>query len=414
MKKAILLFLILACAVAQQREERVVALPPPPDDTFAQIGDILAELAKITGLEIKHNVEYARIERDKVKPFLEERVKEVIKPEEIREEEAALKKFGFVPPDFDLKKTTIELLTEQAAAFYDFRKDKLFLIGAGNGMMQRTVLVHELAHALADQHFKLEQYIDESKHDDDSALARLAVMEGQATWLMSEYLLRQSGQSLKNSPLMLKMMANAGSVDMGQFPVFAKAPLYLRETLIFPYTKGMLFQHAVFVKMGRDAFAEVFRHPPASTQQILHPEKYLGRVKPHRPELPVVDHAADYREFTKGDIGELDHMILLKQYAGDEVSKNLAPEWRGGQYKILENKTDQRLVLAYASEWSSPEAARRFFENYRKVLKGKWKRLDIVRNAAGVISGTGDDGFFTVRLDGTRVTSVEGLPRAQP
>ena len=79
-------------------------------------------------------------------------------------------------------------MSEQAAAFYDFRKKKLFMIDAGEDLLQHSALVHELAHALADQHFHLEKFIDHGSKNDDTSLARLAVMEGQATWLMSEYL----------------------------------------------------------------------------------------------------------------------------------------------------------------------------------------------------------------------------------
>ena len=52
-------------------------------------------------------------------------------------------------------------------------------------------------------------------------------------------------------------------------PVFNSVPLYLRETLVFPYTEGGRFQNAVYEKMGKAAFAEVFtpssRHDAADS-----------------------------------------------------------------------------------------------------------------------------------------------------
>ena len=360
---------ILALALGAQ------AHAPDPDPIFTEIDEIVAELSKISGLKPVSGVQYERIPKSEVKPFLAQRVKEAVKPQEIRAEEAALRKFGFVPQDFDLEKTTVDLLSEQAAAFYDFRKKKLFLIDAGGDMLQHSALVHELAHALADQHFHLEKFIGKAAENDDSSLARLAVMEGQATWLMSEYLTRRTGQSLKDSPVLVKLMSRAGESSAEQFPVFDRAPLYLRETLLFPYTQGMLFQHAVVEKMDQAAFSEVFRHPPSSTQQILHPEKYFNRVKAPRPALPELARVRQYREYTDGEVGELDHAVLLRQYAGEEESAALAPEWRGGYFRLLEVRGGRAgiappTVLVYASEWSSPEQARANFSvSIRKCLR---------------------------------------------
>jgi hypothetical protein len=377
------------------------------ESPFAEIDEIMAELSKITGLAQLKKVEYAQIGKTEVKQFLEERVKESVKPEEIRAEELVLKKFGFVPTDFDLKKTMIDLLGEQAAAFYDYRKKKLFLIDSSADFVQHSALVHELAHALADQHFHLDKYVDRAEKEDDGSLARLAVMEGQATWLMSEYLTQRTGQSMKDSPVLLKLMSSVTEVASGQYPVFDRAPLYLRETLLFPYAQGLLFQHAVIEKLDKAGFAEVFRHPPVSTQQILHPEKYFAGVRPVRPPLPKLEKGGAWKTFTDGDIGELDHTILLKQYAGKE-SAGLAASWKGGYYRLLENKADKRMALVYASEWSDEAAAAKFFELYRKVLEGKWKTFAVETETERAVSGHGDDGYFLLSREGARVSSIEG------
>lgn len=392
---------------------RAAAAPGADDQVFTAISEIMDELSRITGLKPLTPVRYDTIPKKDVKPFLEQRVKEAVKPEEILAEEAALKKIGFVPQDFDLKKTEIELMSEQAAAFYDFRKKKLFMIDAGSDLIQHSALVHELAHALADQHFHLEKFIDRGSKNDDTSLARLAVMEGQATWLMSEYLTQRTGQSLKDAPVLVKMMSRMNDVSTGQFPVFDKAPLYLRETLLFPYTQGMLFQHAVVEKLDKGAFTEVFRRPPTNTQQILHPARYFENPKPVRPALPVFENRHGYRTFTDGELGELDHGILLRQYATEDDASAIAPEWRGGFFRLFENKHggagSSRMVLAYASEWSGPEPAQKFFTLYQKVLAGKWKKYEVEKKTDDTVAGQGDDGYFVLRRDGARVTSLEGL-----
>jgi hypothetical protein len=237
-------------------------------------------------------------------------------------------------------------------------------------------------------------------------------MEGQATWLMSELLARKMGQSLKDSPALLAMMSGATEGGAGQYPVFDNAPLYLRLTLVFPYTKGMLFQNAVYDRDGTNGFNEVFLKPPVSTQQILHPEKYFSGVKPTEPELPQPHLPKGYKSLVGGSLGELEHAIMLEQYSGKARAAEIAPHWRGSGFDLLENKKDGRIVLLYATEWDSEDAARQYFAAYRRQLAQKWKKLAVATEADDAITGTGDDGRFELRRKGATVTSMEGLPPA--
>src|SRR5579864_6380040 len=166
---------------------------------FAEMGSDLRELAEISGLKLHHKVPYDLISKDQVNRYLKDRVGEASTPEELRIEELSLKKFGFVPQDFDLAKNTVDLLTEQAAAFYDYHRKKLYISDWSPPDMRQAALIHELAHALADQHFHLERFIRKGGDNDDLSMAREAVMEGQATWLMSEVIERRAGQTLKGA-----------------------------------------------------------------------------------------------------------------------------------------------------------------------------------------------------------------------
>ena len=237
-------------------------------------------------------------------------------------------------------------------------------------------------------------------------------MEGQATWLMSELLARKMGQSLKDSPALLAMMSGASEGGAGQFPVFDNAPLYLRLTLVFPYTKGMLFQNAVFDRDGTNGFTEVFLKPPVSTQQILHPEKYFSGVKPTEPELPEPHLPKGYKSLVGGSLGELEHTIMLEQYSGKARAAEIAPHWRGCAFDLLENKKAGRIVLLYAAEWDSEDAARQYFAAYRRQLSQKWKQMAVATETDDAVTGTGDDGRFELRRKGAIVTSMEGLPPA--
>lgn len=377
-------------------------------EIFKEIDSIMQELHDITGFKIKHKVPAEIISRDKVKEFLEKRIKEASTPEEIRVEELTLKKFGYVPPDFDLEKNTVDLLTEQAAAFYDFHRKRMFITDWTPSDTREPALVHELGHALADQNVNLDKFIKQGQKSDDGALARLAVMEGQASWLMAEYLARKMGQSLANSPAILETMAHTIEAGASQFPVFESEPLYLRQTLVFPYSEGLLFQNAVYQRMKQKSFEEVFRKPPVSTQQVLHPEKYFAGVEPSKPALPKLENDHGYKKIADGTIGELDHSILLEQYVGKDDSQAIAPHWRGGAYALLEHRSPERVVLLYAVEWDDAATAAKYFKLYRKVLEKKWKHVAIESESDNAVAGSGDDGHFLLRLDGPVVTSLEG------
>jgi hypothetical protein len=385
---------------------------PPGQAQCRQVPEISRQLSEITGLPLRRPVPCSFIDKQQVNAFLKRRMKEVASPEEIRAEELTLKKFGLVPADFDLAASTVDLLTEQAAAFYDYNKRKLFLTGSNSEESQDTVLAHELAHALADQNFNLGRYIKRGSKSDDGSTARLSVMEGQATWLMSEYTARRLGQTLLGNLSLAASMAGMTDSGAGQFPVFEKAPLYLRRSLVFPYTEGMAFQSAVLERDHQRAFAEVFTDPPVSTQQILHPEKYFAKVKPTEPALPDPQLPRGYKSLVSGELGELEHGILLEQYVGKPEAQEIAPHWRGCRFELRENKKAARIVLLYAVEWDDEPSAARYFALYRQVLDKKWKHMTVDTEAADQIAGVGDDGRFELRRNGAVVTSVEGMEAA--
>jgi hypothetical protein len=378
------------------------------DPVFQAIDSSVQDLSRLTGLKLRRKIERDTITKDKLRAFLEDQIKREIEPEQIRIEELSLKKLGLVPADFNLAKTTVELMTEQAAAFYDYRRKKLFLLEGTGGIEQETVLVHELAHALADQHFNLGSYLKRGKTD-DSSLARMAVMEGQATWLMFEIQAGRMGMSLKNSPALVEMMSRGSTMASSQFPVLAGSPLYMRASLLFPYMAGLKFQQAVIEKHGTDAFRLVFDNPPRNTQQILHPELYLDAASVREPELPEINGQRQYKTLNAGTIGEFDHSVLIEQYVNRDEGQALSPHWRSGAFRLLEDKKTGRVVLLYRSEWDSPDHTQRMYMAYRQILRGKNKRFRVMRESDTLLLGEGDDGYFRLERVGNQITSIEGM-----
>ncbi|MGA2878445.1 MAG: hypothetical protein ABSG13_05805 [Bryobacteraceae bacterium] len=394
----------------------VLITPAPAQDLFANIGRIKEGLSAITGLAFKHDVPYALINKDQLHHYLEQRLHETMKPDDVHAEELTLKMLGLVPADFDLRKNTLDLLTEQAAAFYDYNQKKLFVLeGGGGGDEERVALVHELAHALADQHFHLAKYIHDGMRSDDSATARQAVMEGQATWLMAAYISREGGGKPEVPESVLELMKKSieGSAAQ-QYPVFTQAPLYIRESLVFPYAQGLAFQDAVFRKLGTEAFSEVFVRPPASSGQILHPERYLGHGGAIMPNPPPLPESREFRKLADGTLGELDFRVLLSLYTTAEEGEAWAAHLAGGSYELFEHKREKFPVLGVASTWDSPESAHKYFDDYRKVMRGKWKKLEIASETPERVEGQGDPGYFRVWIDGLTVNQIEGWKTPLP
>jgi hypothetical protein len=391
--------LLAALALARDKASK--------DPAFAEIDSIVKSVSEITGLPQKHSVPYGRMTKRQLHQFLTKRIKKTLKPEEIRADELSLKMFGLVPQDFDLKKSTIELLTEQAAAFYDYDEKKLFMMQDSSAPEETTTLAHELSHALADQYFNLENFMEETPSNDDENLAHTAVVEGQASWLMIAYELKRGGQPAVPTAEMLKSVADSGESSMADYPVLKNSPLYIQQSLLFPYSQGTVFFDAVYHKLGKASFSEVFTHPPTDSAQIIHPAKYFAHEKAADPKLPKLD--PEGREVTDGDMGEFDHEMLLQQYLGAQTAADLAPHLAGGKFRIATRGHSAKPVLTYAAQWDSPESAAAYFAAYQKILQGKWKHCEFTVQKPNMSAGTGDDGSFVVWLSGNVVSSVEGL-----
>ena len=352
------------------------------------------------------------LSKDKFQHYLSSHIKDSSHDKETRAEELALKMFGLVPQDFNLARETEDLLGEQAAAFYDYKKKRLYIIDSTPaGEEQQMALVHELAHALADQQHPLGKYLNQGSPDSDESTAREAVMEGQATWLTWAYEAKRAGGK-GEVPLKMLDQLTSEHDNNSEFPVLDKTPLYMRESLLFPYNAGARFQDAVYRKLGREAFEAVFAQGPRSTQQILHPTAYFDRTAPAVIEplgLAKIfgKQAAQFRPIIEGAVGEFDHAILLRQFVGESEGTAAAQHWRAGWFRLYEHKKESYPVLSYVSQWDSPEAARAYFGLYQRVLKGKWKKMEVA-------SATADGGIRHWRfrpLYGTIVGHVRPIYR---
>jgi hypothetical protein len=404
-----------ASGQAPASEDKEVKITPrQAEELFHSVDEILAFDSKQSGLPIKKQVKRRLTSRDEVESYLTKHMKD----EDVKRLERSslvLKKFGLLPHDFDLEKLMVALLREQVAGYYDPKTKTVNLLDWVPMEEQEGVMAHELTHALQDQTINLDKFMKKGEKDlgelkkdptpedienDEIDDAREAVVEGQAETVMMQYELAPVGRSIADSPELVESMESQMANGTDDSKVFKDAPIFLKESLTFPYSYGMKFVIAVLEKGGKEkAFAGTLANPPHTTRQIMQPETYLAgeKIEPMR----VPEFKRDFKDYVKFDIGamgEFDVAVLLEQYAGKKLSDRLYPEWRGGYYYAARPKNDATapLGLMYASRWSSAEKASEFAEIYARSLKQRYKKVEEAGNTS---SGAADGEHPEYKVD---------------
>ncbi len=379
---------------AQKPEVKIT--PREAEELFHSVDEILAFDSKQTGLPIKKPVKRRLTSRDEVEAYLTKHMKdEDVK--RLQRSELVLKKFGLLPRDFDLEKLLVSLLREQVAGYYDPKTKTVNLLDWVPMEEQEPVMAHELTHALQDQTVGLDKWMKRGEKDlgevkkdptpadienDEMDDSREAVVEGQAEAVMLQYELAPVGKSIVDSPELVDEMESQMANGTDDSTVFKDAPIFLRESLTFPYSYGLKFEVKLLEKGGKEkAFAEVLTNPPHTTRQIMQPETYLSGEQ--IPPIPVIEFKRDFKDYIKFDIGgmgEFDVAVLVEQYAGKKLSERLYPEWRGGYYYAARPKGDAAspLGLMYVSRWSDAEKAAEFADIYARSLAVRYKHAEEV------------------------------------
>ncbi len=400
-------------------------------------------VSKDTGLPIEHTVKKVFISREQVNKELRKRFDEDKGNRKMQQSELVLKKFGLLDRDFQLRPFLLSLLTEQIAGFYDNKTKTMNLLDWVPADEQESVMAHELTHALQDQKVGLKHWEDlqpegvaktaaeDNRHiqTDEADTARDAVLEGQAMVTFADYTLKKQGinKTLREMPeAAAQMMANS-SADMTDSPVLARAPLVLQQSLLFPYTSGLLFEQAVEVKAGMQrAFAGVLDAPPGTSSQILHPEIYLRNVPVPTMLLPDIHPMlaeAGFEPYDVGVMGELDVRMTAELFGGKPLAEALAPNWDGGIYYAAqrknatnaEKKTTGSLALLYDSQWRNEDSAESFFHVFEEELPRQYdglKRRRAEETDADERVYSTHEGDVLLRRSGKRVWVSEGFDLA--
>jgi hypothetical protein len=380
------------------KEPRIA--PHQAEELLHSVDEILEFDSKQTGLPIRKAVKRKLTSRDEVVGYLTQHMNDE-DTRRLRRSELVLKKFGLLPRDFNLETFLVALLREEVAGYYDPKTKTVNLLDWVPIEEQEPVVAHELTHALQDQAVGLQKWMKKGEKDlaeikkdptptdienDEIADVREAVIEGQAQAMMLQYALAPVGRSLTDSPQLVEAMEQEMLTGTSGTKVFNEAPVFMKESLTFPYSYGMEFVVKLMEKGGKEkAFAAALRNPPRTTRQIMQPETYLSgeKIEP----MPVPDFKRDFRDYQKFDIGamgEFDVAVLIEQYAGKPLSKQLYPEWRGGYYYAARFKSGGKpdaaapLGLLYVSRWSTAEKAAEFAAIYAQSLKQRYKKAEEV------------------------------------
>ncbi len=411
------LSLLLAQGAAAQQSAPPSSTPAPataPSAEFLKAADeVLAEMSALLSLPVKSPLKKSIRSRAEIRDYVLRRMKEDKEPAKRYADQRALEKFGLIPKGFQVEPFLVELLTEQIAGLYDPKGQEFFIADWISPEDQRMVMAHELTHALQDQHFHVDPWLDAAKPNDDAELARDAVLEGSALAAMLDYLLRKRKASIRDLPDIAEFIRGQLG-DTSKSPQLAKAPPYLRDELMFPYLSGTTFtQRFLRANSGWADFHRVFENPPVSTQQILHPELYFNGSTP-KPPAPLDFKGlvpAAWNKLDENVLGEFGLQELLKQFLGEERATRLAPAWAGDRYAIFEQPRSKQLLLVFRLRLASDPDAARFFGSFSEALERKYDiRRELFRRPNFFSFDTDDGGVF-LRCVADQCLSVEGAGR---
>ncbi len=223
------------------------------------------------------------------------------------------------------------------------------------------LLSHELTHALQDQNFDLLKFPLKVKTNDDLALATSALIEGDATVLMTRWYVENVDPA--------KMLGDLGAMFAQNTAKLREAPAYLREMLLFPYQEGQQFAMSLYSSGGTAAIDAAFHNPPTTTKDILHPDKFLQhRATPEQLDLPKLN-AADWRLIGNNTLGEFGTRFVLGQGMGIYDAHVLAEGWNGDRYQVYERGTNGPTAFVWATAWETEPQATEFAGAYKKVIE---------------------------------------------
>jgi hypothetical protein len=332
----ILLALLTAVPASLAQDEAFV----PGEALQAHLDELEAYVTDMRGLTLQAPITRAFPDRSAVAAFVAGQLDDPEVLEAIEESRWFYAAFGLIPLDIDILATYQTLLNSQIAGYYDSdTKTMNTLLISGEvpedtlPLIEQVLYVHEFVHAVQDSNFDLNTIIGEDStlsENPDRALAAMSLIEGEATYIMTEFQVMK----IQENPLAaLGMLAQLAS---GGFDVPTGTPDVLVNELLSPYTDGMVFVAALFNNGGWDAVNAAYANLPISTEQILSPEKYLAGELP--VEVPLTDAVdalgAGWTALPPNTLGQFYLREMLLQQITRTDARRAASGWGGDRFQV--------------------------------------------------------------------------------
>jgi uncharacterized membrane protein len=361
------------------------------------------EVAEAGGIPFRQEVPFAFIGRTELSAYLKEVLDAEYPKERARVDERLLQAFDLLPEGTDLRALRARVLEENVAGFYDERPDqrRLFAVSADRSLtpMNQIVLAHELRHALQDQYADLHSQLSDDLGDfDDRRIAWMSLMEGDATFVMERFVKLRLGGLLDAAGLQgAEGLASDDAGLAGSALIdLPGAPPVVRDHLVQPYLAGLTLARQIWASGGAEAMKAAWQRPPDSTEQVLHPAKYLAGEEPLDVH-PRIRPPRGARLLAEGVLGELLLRTLVEQDA-----ERAAAGWGGDGFALWD--VSGATVLAWRSEWDTPADAGEF----HAALRARFTRHlgDPDRDSGYEVFGHGPGRQFGLRREGDAVELV--------
>lgn len=269
--------------------------------------------------------------------------------EYVEVDEALFKLLGLLEPEDDLRALYGELYGESVAGFYSSEDRELVIPASGEEFsgIETVTLVHELIHALTDQHFsfgtRMEELIDGQLYDPASGLVSL--VEGDAT--LSEVVYVNNLDEAARG----RLMAEFADFEAPELDI----PLFMERALFFPYERGFEYVLNRWREGGWPAVNELYLDPPRSTEEIYQggPSPATEVIEMERPSAALPE---GYEEIYDYTWGFLDILVMFEQVLGPEVAVDAATGWGGGR-SLVGYSEEGEMVFVWEYAGDSPSEA---------------------------------------------------------
>jgi len=372
---------------------------------------VLSETSEIRQLAVLHPVKSGAQSRADIERMIIKNLDEETTEGEMHANEVELRKLGLVPDDFRFRPFIISLLSEQVAGYYDPKAKQFYLADWISIEGQLPVMAHELTHALQDQHFNLGRFQDWPDGDGDAELAAHALVEGDATLVMMQYIMRKPERARD----FLTSMNESGATANEKIE---KAPRALRETMLFPYDQGLQFVTKLYARGGWKMVSDAFSTLPKSTEQILHSDKYFSREAPVRVDMPDVSKllGTGWKRIAYDTNGEWSYYLFLDEFLkSPDESARASAGWGGDRCALYEGPHNESM-LAQLTIWDSEQDANEFYAGYVERSRLRYQPAIPVEIAASIQTPTRQttivtsEGRVLIAQLGTRILLLEGVP----